>query len=170
MTRWVLAAVLVGLVPGVSETRAMQTPTRPDFSGKWALVPEASTAARRVEQPNGSSAPWADPTFGQTFSARQAGGALSVVRTVGARQVPVTTVYKLDGSTSGNLELTTETVSTATWQGGNLDVVTHVADTDPALPRNRLERLLWIDPTGRLVIETTNGLADPYLTVYQRVE
>jgi hypothetical protein len=86
------------------------------------------------------------------------------------RQVPFTTVYKLDGSTSRNLELTTQTVSTATWQGGNLDVVTRLADTDPALPANRLERLMWLDPAGRLVIETTNGVADPYLTVYKRVE
>jgi hypothetical protein len=167
MTRWALVALLVGLVPGRFETGTGQAPMRPDFSGSWTLVPEASTTPRRVEWPSGSWGPWADPTFGQAFSARQDAGALSLVRIVGDTQVAVTTVYKLDGSSSGNLELKAETISTATWQGGNLDVVTRVADADPTLPANRLERLLWLDPAGRLVVETTNGTAPPYLTVYK---
>jgi hypothetical protein len=177
------AAIVIGVVAGMGRIGGAQTQTpanHPDFSGKWTVDIQASSPGvvldgERLVHPFLVSVPTTlQPSFANAFIARQDSSTLRIQREMD-RQVVTTNVtvssYRLNGSETTNIEgAMTKTASRATWQDGRLTIVTRIANADGSLPRNKLERVMSLDASGRLLIETTNGLDPVYLTVYRRVQ
>jgi hypothetical protein len=186
MTKLILAPLIaVTLVAGASRIgRAQeQSASRPDFSGKWAvdwqasspgLLPDGVLEGRRFPR-KPRPTPGGPPTFAPAFTAHQDESALTVEMKVGVVNKDTTVVYKLDGSDSLNLEGMAKTVSTATWQHGTLMILTHVTEINgkgvgaDLVHATRSERVMSLDASGRLLIDTTVGVDPTYLTVYRRV-
>jgi hypothetical protein len=163
MPKPVAMVCVVLLLTSAFPVRARQAlpALRPNFSGTWVFDATASPGVYELGR--------YQPSFASAFVARQTASQLTITHDVGPPPQSMTVVYQLDGAESPNLELTHRTMSEATWHVGQLQINTHLADADLALPRNNLERVLWFDATGRLIIQTRNGLDEPYSTVYRRV-
>jgi hypothetical protein len=188
MKRLILTAVitvaLVAVVGRVGRAQTQAPANHPDFSGKWAVDVLASSPglvldATRLTQPFLVTPPKTlQPSFANTFIARQDSSALAIDRRVGSDQtrprIVIRVVCRLDGSDSLNVEGTTKTVSTVTWRNGaptshndTLTILTRLADTG-TVPGLNLERVMSLDADGRLLIGTKSGIDPTYLTVYRR--
>ena len=131
-----LAAVAI-LVSAATATLA-QTP---NFSGKWALVPDPA-----AQGPGGG--------LGQSAVIKQDAGTLTINRTT--QMGEVTTVYKLDGSESKNTlnfqGNAIEQLSRTKWEGGTLHVATTMSfDGNPV----NVTMAMSLDASGNLVVVST---------------
>jgi hypothetical protein len=126
---------------------------RPDFSGTWALPPDAPLA------PNGK--PAAAPGFGATINIRQDANAITISKMMGGVTVHVT--HPLDGvesrsRTPGRLcEGDSESVWTASWQGDALLTTflgSRLAGAATAT-KTEVKALFRLQTPDTMVIETT---------------
>jgi hypothetical protein len=129
---------------------------KPDFSGTWTLAPAGAPAEGRSGGVLGSG----------PATVRQTADALTIERTMGDSKVTLT--YKLDGSDSRNSIVGREgesidSMSTATWQGPKLTIVTRqemggrIAESTD----------VWTVEGSTLTVETTNARGGQKRT-YQR--
>lgn len=125
---------------------------KPDFSGSWTLDPEASGMAA----PGGGRGP-AGPMV-----VKQTADTLTTETTRGETKVTMT--YKLDGSestntTTGRGGATTESKSTAKFDGAKLVITTKTGENETTAT--------WSIAGGNLVIEGTGGRG-PTKRVYKK--
>ena len=142
----------------------LQSPAKPDFSGKWTLDSLKSTST-----PSGPAA-----MFGSSFVAKQDAKALTL--DISFPGGTIQAVYKLDGSESRN-EIPgpngAETiVSRASWDGSRLVIVTKSTEELNGKPvQMESKRVLWIGTDGVLNLErsgTPVELVPPTTSVYKR--
>lgn len=155
-----LVAALVGAVTAGGPLGQ----TLPDFSGKWTLILEKSDA-------QGIAA------FGVTFTAIQDQKSLSILWTVtrpAGRGRPGETVrdlvdatYRFDGSETNITTIyanagrsASRSFDTASWSAGRL-VIIQTWEGRAAPPHSTRKQLIWLEPDGALVVETTTNLSDP---------
>jgi len=122
----------------LSAATAAQTP---NFSGKWALVPDPA-----AQGPGGG--------LGQAAVIKQDAATMTVTRTT--QMGEVTNVYKLDGSESKNTlnfqGNAIDQISKAKWDGGTLKVDTTMSfDGNPV----NLTMAMSLDASGNLVVVST---------------
>jgi hypothetical protein len=134
------ATLLMTLAIGIllAAFTAAQTP---DFSGKWALVPDPA-----AQGPGGG--------LGQSAVIKQDAATITVTRTT--QMGEITTVYKLDGSESKNTlnfqGNAMEQLSRTKWEGGTLRVDTSMNFDGNAV---NLTMALSLDPSGNLIVVST---------------
>jgi hypothetical protein len=115
--------------------------TKPDFAGKWTVVPD----------PSGAGGPGG---LGQSAVIKQDATTLTVTRTT--QMGEITSVYKLDGSESKNTlnfqGNAIEQVSKTKWDGGTLHVDTTMSfDGNPV----NVTMALSLDASGNLLVVST---------------
>jgi hypothetical protein len=163
-TFWFVITTAVGLV--VANANAQ---TYPDLSGKWTLIADRS-------EPDGQSA------FGETFTAAQDAKAIIVTwqmlvqgRGTGPQKHPLTvrSTYRLDGAET-NPDIVNGTAfrfDTASWSEGKLTVLR--TERLPSRPLHPVKKtVIWLEPDGTLVVETTLGQAvasAPVRNYYKKV-
>lgn len=145
---------------------SFQTAAPSDFSGKWTLDAERSTAT--------ASGPAA--MFGSSFVAKQDAKALTLDILFPGGTIQA--VYKLDGSESRNAipgpngEETI--VSRATWNNNRLVIVTRSTEDLNGKPvQLESKRVMWIAADGLLMLERTGTpveLVPPTTSVYRRAK
>jgi hypothetical protein len=137
---------------------------RPDFSGRWQLVPDTSAASRSVRS---------TPTFGSGWasdiSIAQDATTLTIEFSAYTRydmQPPTRLVYRLDGAESTNTinvgRGPQEQISTAAWDGARLTLTTvrrfsAAPGEKPTIIRTT--QTLWLDAAAMLAVETTHEAA-----------
>ena len=121
MKRTVAAVMLLTLVTGAAAALA-QTQAKPNFAGKWTLVPDPNAPA-----PTGRGRGMGG--LGQAFSAEQNDKTLTVV-TTNEQIGEIKAVYNLDGSESKNPisfnGQSVDRVSKAKWDGAKLVITTTI--------------------------------------------
>jgi hypothetical protein len=129
---------------------------KPDFSGKWTMDPASAPAAPAGGGGGGRGGGGrggGGAGFGQEFTAKQDGSALTITRDQGGQ--PVAATYKLDGSESKNTVTgrngAQEQVSKTMWMGNKLMITTTLNFGGNAVEQSRT---LSLDG-GNLVIEQT---------------
>ena len=124
----------------VSAATAVQAQT-PNFSGKWALVPDPA-----AQGPGGG--------LGTSAMIKQDASTLTINRTT--QMGEITTVYKLDGSESKNTinfqGNAIEQLSKTKWEGGTLHVATTMNFDGNAV---NVTMAMSLDPSGSLVVVST---------------
>jgi len=144
-TSWACAAALVFWTVGLAAQ------TRPNFSGTWNLVPAADAAAAPAGGGGRGGRGGGRGGLGQTFTATQDATTLTITRTAFGDQT-ITATYKLDGSESTNTMMgrggETQQVSTASWDGNRLVIVTQTGNGE--------SRMVLSMQGANLVIEATN--------------
>ena len=160
------AVAVLGMILA-AQAAAFQS--KPDFSGKWTLVPKEPAQMPRSQlddkRPRIAIRTGPVPSFGPEFTARQDVRTLVIERRIDGNLSVV--IYNLDGSDSENNEGPFRTISTATWQGSRLVIATRFPNSDPK-PENQLTRLVWLDADGTLLVQTIKGIGIPEITVYRR--
>ncbi len=142
----------------------------PDFSGIWKF----NQAKSALPGPDGKVTLAA--LMGDEFTVRQ--DATSLNFAIKAGPIRATAVYKLDGSESRNMspggtgQPDVEVVSTATWQGDKLIIVSTSTSPVQGKPvKVMTRRELWIDAEGNLILVRTGtpeSLVTPTRSVYSR--
>jgi hypothetical protein len=140
MTRARALLILVGTL-ALSAAAAAQTPQKPNFAGKWALVPDPGVGS------GGGS-------LGQTAVITQDAATLTIARTTPVGEF--TSIYKLDGTESRNT-LTVqgskvEQSSRTKWNGNTLHIDTTM--TVEGSPIN-VSTDLSLDASGNLIVVST---------------
>ena len=129
----------------------------PNFAGKWAVVADPAS-----QGPGG---------LGQSAVIKQDATTLTVTRTT--QMGEVTSVYKLDGSESKNMNPTgigqadEPIFSHASWDGDKLVILTR----GTALVNGKqleTKRVIWLEKDGLLTIERSAEGAPTLRSVYQR--
>jgi hypothetical protein len=149
MRRALAAVVVLTLIAGAATVMA-QTPSKPNFAGKWTLVPDPNAPA-----PTGRGG-GRGGGLGQAFSAEQNDKTLTVIST--GPQGETKAVYNLDGSESKNPLTfngnTIDRVSKTKWDGSKL-----VITTTSNFNGNPFESTqTWsLDATGNLIVESTSN-------------
>jgi hypothetical protein len=127
ITALLTGAVAVMLVAGIAAQ------AKPDFSGKWTIVPDPAAAAAAAPAGGGGGGGrgggrggGGGQFCGQECTITQDGTSLTVTRTTQAGETKA--VYKLDGSESKNMQAgrggQTEVVSKAAWDGNKVAIST----------------------------------------------
>src|SRR5262245_57801432 len=136
---------------------------KPDFTGKWKLLPDRTHLGGNGGCPDIFDA----RGLGQEFTATQTAAALTIERMQGppANQKLTQLRYTHDGSESTNrVPLGGEASSKASWSGQKLAIGTiSVFDTgggDVAKVTMKTTQILSFDPTGLLSVATTLGCRD----------
>jgi len=134
----VITLAAVAILVSAATAALAQTP---NFSGKWALVPDPA-----AQGPGGG--------LGQSAVIKQDAGTLTINRTT--QMGEVTTVYKLDGSESKNTlnfqGNAIEQLSRTKWEGGTLHVATTMSfDGNPV----NVTMAMSLDASGNLVVVST---------------
>ena len=123
-------ALLTGAI-ALALTAGIAAQAKPDFSGKWTLVPDPAAAAAPAGGGGGGGrgggrGGGGGQFCGQECTVMQDGTSLTVTRTTQAGEVKA--VYKLDGSESKNMQAgrggQTEVVSKAMWDGNKVSIST----------------------------------------------
>jgi hypothetical protein len=131
---------------------------KPDFSGKWTLVPDPNAAAPDAagggRGGRGGRGGGGQQFCGQECTITQDATTLTVTRTTQAGEQKAT--YKLDGSESKNMGGRggqTEIVSKAMWDGNRVTIATSQPGRDggPGLTRNTVLSVVG----GQLEVENT---------------
>lgn len=166
--------VLAGaLLLGVSHPALAQE--RPDLSGSWVLSESTGgMGARAMAGPPGEGRPqgimMVRGGLGREVSISQTDRTIVIVQSTPRGEMRNT--YNLDGSPSRNTltfgDRQTEIVSTASWDGDSLVIVTPT----PMGGAGETRMTLSLDPSGDLVVETlrpgTAADAEPVRAVYSR--
>ena len=126
MTTVMTSVAALALVAGLAAQ------AKPDFSGKWTLVPDPNAAAAPAPGGGGGGGRGGGrgggggQFCGQECTVMQDATSLTVTRTTQAGEVKA--VYKLDGSESKNMQAgrggQTEVVSKAMWDGNKVSIST----------------------------------------------
>lgn len=150
MRRALAAVVVLTLIAGAAAVMA-QTPSKPNFAGKWTLVPDPNAPA-----PTGRGG-GRGGGLGQVFSAEQNDKTLNVA-TTNEQVGEIKAVYNLDGSESKNPisfnGQSVDRVSKAKWDGAKLVITTTINFNGNAVESTQA----WsLDATGNLVVETTSS-------------
>ena len=165
MTSRFFAAIAIFLAVGVGA----YAQDKPDFSGKWVVVDPAPAAQSAAADGRGSRGGGRgfQPGFGPEFTVKQDATTLTVSR--GGQAPPLS--YKLDGSNSKNSMTRdgqqTDQISTATWDGNALVIVTQLSFRGSTYEQRRVMRI----EDGNLVIDQTNpgrGGATTVKVVYKK--
>ncbi len=153
-------------------TIGLRAQTKPNFAGKWTLVPD------KTQIGGNGGCPGAGRGFGPEFTAAQTAARLTIQRMQGG--TPATLVYNLDGSESKNKAGARQgggdAISKASWNANKLAInTTSVIDTgggDVPMVTMKTTHVLSLDPSGLLTIATTvtcNGSAPgTTTTVYKK--
>lgn len=144
----------------------LQPAARPDFSGRWTLDAQRSTAT-----PSGPAA-----MFGSSFVAKQDARALTLDILFPGGTIQA--VYKLDGSESRNqipgANGPETIVSRATWDGNRLVIVTKsTEELDGKSVQMESRRVMSIGTDGALSLQRTGTpveLVPATTSVYKRVK
>jgi len=142
-----LALVVTAAI--VTSSLAVLAQTRPNFAGKWTLVPDPNAAAPAGRGRGGG--------LGQVFTAAQDEKTLTVI-TSNPQVGDIKAVYNLDGSETKNPITfggqTVERTSKVKWDGAKLIITSttnfqgNTAETTQA----------WsLDASGTLTVESTNN-------------
>jgi hypothetical protein len=147
MKRVVAAMVVLTLVAGAAAAIAQ---SKPNFAGKWTLVPDPNAPA-----PTGRGRGMGG--LGQAFSAEQNDKTLTVV-TTNEQIGEIKAVYNLDGTESKNPisfgGQSVDRVSKVKWDGAKLVITTTTNFNGNALESTQA----WsLDATGNLVVESTSN-------------
>ena len=147
MRRVLSALVVLTLVAG-SAAMLAQTPSKPNFAGKWTLVPDPNSPAPTGRGRGGG--------LGQAFSIEQNDKTVTVIST--GAQGETKAVYNLDGSDSKNpLNVNgnaIDRVSNVKWDGAKLVITTTTNFNGNALESTQV----WsLDATGNLLVESTSS-------------
>jgi len=156
---------------------AASAQTRPDFSGRWTVVPETLAAG------GGRGGPGAAVTIGSGWGAEitinQDAATLAVERAQFSQydmQPPMRFVYALDGSQSRNVinmgRGPQEMISTAAWQDAALVITTMHRFENPQNGQamtSEVRQVLSLEAPGSLVVVTTRSavLGGPSSTTKQ---
>ena len=149
MKRMLACLVIVALVMPVVGVTAQ---TKPNFAGKWTLVPDPNAAAAA-----GGRGGRGGGGLGQAFTATQDEKTLTVV-TTNAQVGEIKAVYNLDGSETKNPISfggnTVDRTSKVKWDGAKL-IITSTSN----FPGNAVETTqAWsLDASGTLTVESTNN-------------
>ena len=149
MKRLLALTVIAALL---TSSLAVLAQTRPNFAGKWTLVPDPNAAAA-----GGRGRGMADG-LGQAFTATQDEKTMTVVSTTQMGEIK--SVYNLDGSETKNpITLGGQTVdrtSKVKWDGAKL-IVTSTSN----FQGNAAETTqVWsLDAAGTLTVESTNNFS-----------
>jgi hypothetical protein len=148
MKRAVAAVVALMLVAGAAAAIAQ---AKPNFTGKWTLVPDPNAPA-----PTGRGRGMGGG-LGQASSAEQNDKTLTVV-TTNEQIGEIKAVYNLDGSESKNPisfgGQSVDRVSKVKWDGAKLVITTTINFNGNAMESTQA----WsLDATGNLVVETTSS-------------
>jgi hypothetical protein len=137
---------------------------RPDFSGRWQLVPEANAAASSAR-----SIPAMGSGWGADLSIAQDAATLTIEFTTYVRydmQPATRLVYRLDGSESKNTinvgRGPQDQIATAAWDGGKLTltIVRAFKTSSGEKPATvRSTQTLSLEAPATLVVETSHGAA-----------
>ena len=136
----------------LTSSLAVLAQTRPNFAGKWTLVPDPNAAAA------GGRGRGMAGGLGQTFTATQDEKTLTVVSTTQMGEIKA--VYNLDGSATKNpitlVGQTVERTSKVKWDGARL-IVTSISN----FQGNAAETTqVWsLDKSGSLTVESTNNFS-----------
>ena len=115
-------------VAAVTLVAGLAAQAKPDFSGKWTLVPDPNAAAAPAGPGGGGGGRGGGggQFCGPECTVAQDGTSLTITRTTQAGETKA--VYKLDGSESKNMQAgrggQTEVVSKAMWDGNKVSVST----------------------------------------------
>jgi len=148
MRRALSVLIVLTLVAGAAAAAAQ---SKPNFAGKWTLVPDPNAPA-----PTGRGRGMGGG-LGQAFSAEQTDKTLTVV-TTNAQVGEVKAVYNLDGSESKNPisfnGQSVDRVSKAKWDGAKLVITTTTNFNGNAAESTQT----WsLDATGNLIVESTSN-------------
>jgi pectate lyase len=136
----VITLAVLAILVSVATAAQAQTQT-PNFSGRWALVPDPA-----AQGPGGG--------LGQSAVIKQDAGTMTINRTT--QMGEVTTVYKLDGSESKNTlnfqGNALEQLSKTKWEGGTLHVATTMNFDGNAV---NVTMAMSLDPSGNLIVVST---------------
>jgi hypothetical protein len=151
MRRALSAVVVLTLVAGAAAMLA-QTPSKPNFAGKWTLVPDPNAPA-----PAGRGRGMVGG-LGQGCSVEQNDKTLTVVNT-NQQMGEVKSVYNLDGSESNNpLSFNGQSFdrrSKVKWDGSKLVIATTSNFNGTPIETTQT----WsLDATGNLMVETTSNV------------
>jgi hypothetical protein len=139
-----VAAILALVVAGAS----VSAQSKPNFAGKWTMVPESVAAAGATGRGGG---------LGQEFTAVQDEKTLTVTSN-NSQLGEVKSVYNLDGSESKNpINFGGQTVDRASkvkWDGAKLVITTTISfNGTPA----ETTQSWMLDASGNLVVETSSN-------------
>jgi hypothetical protein len=158
----------VWLVTSLSGSQ--QASAKPDFSGKWVSVSldPLVISSRTSEATPGIVArfPLTVPSFGGEFTAQQTESGLTIQRPF--KGDVVKTFYGFDHETM-NHEAVADTVSTTTWQGQTLQIVTKLGGSR-AGTGGEVRRRLGLNPDGTLSIETVADPNPKSVSIYKRAK
>lgn len=151
-----MVAVLVLLV--VTSANAQ---TRPDFSGRWVIPPEAGRGGRGATSGSPGSG------WGSDITITQDPKNLTVEYVFFGRgdlQPPLKFAYALDGSETKNRVMMgrgiEERVSKTDWDGNKLVIITRFAFPDPVTGRSTttdMKQVLTLETPTTLLVETTRS-------------
>jgi hypothetical protein len=152
--RYFAAAIALAVAVGASPTAQ----SKPDFSGKWVMVDPVPAAGNPGAPGGGGGGQGAgrgagfQPGFGPQITIKQDATTLTISR--GGQSSPL--AYKLDGTESKNTVTRNgqqqEQISTASWDGNTLVIVTQVNFQG----RTGSQRRVLTIEGGNLVIDQTN--------------
>lgn len=133
---------LFAAIVAVTVAAGVTAQARPDFSGTWVLDTEKSVMGRMGGGRGGAGmAALTIATSGSTLTATREG-----------MNGPVSTVYKLDGAESKNMQMgrggSAEAIYRSRWDGEKL--VTTITGGMGTATETR-----WLDSDGSMVVETT---------------
>ena len=134
--------VFFAAVVAMSFAAAVAAQAKPDFSGAWVLDAEKSVMGRMGGGGRGGAGMAA-------LTVAVSGSTLTVTRE--GMNGPVSTVYRLDGSESKNMQMGrgggAEAVYTSRWDGAKL--VTTITGAMGTATETR-----WLEPDGTMIVET----------------
>ena len=141
--------VIAAAILAVATVAWAQTP---DFSGTWTLDPASAPAAGGGGGRGGGGGALGNGPA----TVKQTADALTIERTMG--DATVTLTYKLDGTESRNMMMgrggqPADSVSTATWDGPKLTIVTK-QEMDGQVNQSTQ---VWTVEGSSLTVETTNA-------------
>jgi hypothetical protein len=170
MTRVLIAAVLVEMIPGIADAQ------RPDFSGEWTRVVDSSATRSSVAATGDAAFRRGDmgSGWGSPLVIRQTPDSMIVEYQQFSTydlQPPLHFVYRLDGSESRNTIMIghadSKQRSRASWSGDTLVVVT----TFPAPTGSgatMLRQALFMGTDGTLSLDTSREGSTPLRATYRK--
>jgi hypothetical protein len=123
------ATAILSALALVVMTAGLYAQAKPNFAGKWTLVPDAAAADAGGAGGGGGRGRGGRGGFGQEMTVTQDANTLTIEYMAGGQNpMPVKLTYKLDGSESNNKKNAprahTDQHSNAPWKGNTRDITT----------------------------------------------